>query len=198
MPTFFRPGTGKTATIIEAVIQLIRNSARRILICAKSNAATDHINCLLVNHGFNVKGILRINALWRKPDGIPEEVLDSSIINDHDVFVFLDLPAVLKARIVLATCCTAGILQSLEVPRGHFSHIFIDEAGHADEPEVNIPLRAIAGPSTNLILAGDPQQLPPVTRFNFKGPSLRVSLLERLMKIEEVYDLRIQHPSRPK
>ena len=49
--------------------------------------------------------------------------------------------------------------------RDHFTHIFIDEAGHATEPETVIPLSGLIGDQvTQVVLAGDPKQLGPVIR----------------------------------
>lgn len=49
----------------------------------------------------------------------------------------------------------------------HFTHIFIDEAGHATEPETVIPL-GLFDPNMKhggqLVLAGDPEQLGAMIR----------------------------------
>ncbi len=50
-----------------------------------------------------------------------------------------------RSRIVVATCVTAGILHSLGLGVGHFSHVFVDEAGQATEPECLIPISLLAG-----------------------------------------------------
>ena len=59
-------------------------------------------------------------------------------------------------------------LVSAKFPRNHFSHIFIDEAGHATEPECIIPVADLLDPSHPrgglLVLAGDPKQLGPILR----------------------------------
>lgn len=47
----------------------------------------------------------------------------------------------------------------------HFTHIFIDEAGHATEPETVVALAGLASRrklETQVILAGDPKQLGPI------------------------------------
>ena len=53
-------------------------------------------------------------------------------------------------------------------PRNHFTHIFIDEAGHATEPECIIPVADLLDPNHprggQLVLAGDPKQLGPILR----------------------------------
>jgi helicase MOV-10 len=69
--------------------------------------------------------------------------------------------------------------------RGHFSHIFIDEAGQATEPEVMTPIKTMAGTSTNIVLSGDHQQLGPIIRSKFAcALGLETSYLERLMKTD--------------
>lgn len=56
-------------------------------------------------------------------------------------------------------------LVSANFGRDHFTHIFIDEAGHAVEPECIIPIADLLDPTTGqLVLAGDPKQLGPVLR----------------------------------
>ena len=49
----------------------------------------------------------------------------------------------------------------------HFTHIFIDEAGHACEPETLIPLGLLSfgmKDGGQLVLAGDPKQLGAIIR----------------------------------
>lgn len=50
--------------------------------------------------------------------------------------------------------------------KGHFTHIFIDESGHATEPETVIPLSGLVDGKTTVqvVFAGDPKQLGPVIR----------------------------------
>ena len=51
-------------------------------------------------------------------------------------------------------------------PAGHFTHVFIDEAGHAIEPEALVAIAGITDCSLGgqVVLAGDPEQLGPVVR----------------------------------
>jgi helicase MOV-10 len=49
------------------------------------------------------------------------------------------------------------------LPNSHFTHIFVDEAGEALEPETLIPIY-LANPNTSIVLAGDHLQLGPIVR----------------------------------
>lgn len=64
---------------------------------------------------------------------------------------------------------------------GVFTHIFMDEASQAWEPEAMIPL-SIMNDFTRVMLAGDPKQLGPATRCHRADRyGLGLSLQERLM-----------------
>ena len=80
---------------------------------------------------------------------------------------------------------TAGRLVSAKFPDNHFSHVFIDEAGQAQEPEAVVSLAGLAGSNTQLVMAGDPKQLGPVIRSSIATRhGLNTSLLERLMTMD--------------
>ncbi|KAF7246630.1 RNA helicase Mov10l1, partial [Varanus komodoensis] len=66
--------------------------------------------------------------------------------------------------------------------QGHFTHVFVDEAGQATEPECLIPLGLISENTGQIVLSGDPMQLGPVIKSRLATVyGLSVSLLERLM-----------------
>lgn len=71
-------------------------------------------------------------------------------------------------------------LSNINLPKGFFSHIFLDEAAQAMECEAIMPL-ALATENTRIVLAGDHMQLSPELFSRFaKERNLHVSLLERL------------------
>ena len=79
------------------------------------------------------------------------------------------------------------------MPRGHFSHIFVDEAGHAAEPEVMIAIKTMSDLKTNVVLSGDPKQLGPIIRSAVaRHLQLDISYLERLMN-RDIYDPKKGH-----
>lgn len=94
-------------------------------------------------------------------------------------------PKFMDFRVVVTTCFSASIAYSVGVPQGHFSHIFVDEAGHAAEPEAIIGLKTMADDQTNVILSGDPKQLGPVVCSPVaRRLGLEKSYLERIMERE--------------
>lgn len=71
-------------------------------------------------------------------------------------------------------------LASLDLPKGYFTHILLDEAAQAMECEAIMPL-ALADVNTRIVLAGDHMQMSPELFSNFaKDRRLHISLLERL------------------
>ena len=80
-------------------------------------------------------------------------------------------------------------LVSIRIPAGHFSHVFVDESGHAVEPECLIPVAGLLHPENcNLVLAGDPKQLGPILRSRAAIQyGLQTSFLERLMTTCDIY-----------
>ncbi|KAG7369228.1 DNA/RNA helicase, superfamily II, SNF2 family protein [Nitzschia inconspicua] len=70
----------------------------------------------------------------------------------------------------------------------HFTHLFIDEAAQATEPESLIPLSVVVDDSPDAIkieiaLCGDPRQLSPNIYSNVASEILQRSLLERLLRL---------------
>jgi helicase MOV-10 len=134
---FSRPGTGKTVTIVEGIRQLlINNPEARILACAPTNTAADLIAQRLTVLG--TKDLFRLNALSRKYKDYPKSLLPFSLINNNLVFAIPTLETLCGYRVIVSTCISGGIPAGLGLKRGHFSHIFIDEAGQATEPEAMV------------------------------------------------------------
>jgi helicase MOV-10 len=163
-------------------VQLVRRDfGVRVLACTPSNAAADLLIERLSAAGLDPDQLYRLNAYSRE-EGVPEDIQPFSVIPERE--------KLLAFRVVLSTCSSAGMLQTLNVPVGHFSHIVIDEAAQAEEPLVMIPILAFSDAYTNVILAGDPNQLSPVIKSSTAAWSgLGTSFLGRLMLIREVYGL---------
>ncbi|XP_069909174.1 RNA helicase Mov10l1 isoform X7 [Oryctolagus cuniculus] len=174
---FGPPGTGKTVTIIEAVLQVHRALAdSRILVCAPSNSAADLV-CLRLHESKVLRpaAMVRVNATCR----FEETILDAikPYCKDGE-----DIWKASRFRVIITTCSSAGLFYQIGVRIGHFTHVFVDEAGQASEPECLIPLGLVSDVSGQIVLAGDPMQLGPVIKSRLAmAYGLNVSMLERLM-----------------
>jgi superfamily I DNA and/or RNA helicase len=140
--------------------------------------------------------ITRLNSFRRVGESIPRVVqpfCEDALIIDRDngaentVELSKELITICQAKIVVATCSTAGGLFRLSLPTVHFSHVLVDEAGYASEPETWIPL-CVAGLGSKIVLAGDPKQLGPVLSSKFsEEQGLGRSMIERLMATSKPY-----------
>ncbi|XP_025071153.1 RNA helicase Mov10l1 isoform X2 [Alligator sinensis] len=176
---FGPPGTGKTVTIIEAILQIYYTlPGSRILVCAPSNSATDLI-CLRLHESNLLKpgAMVRVNASCRSEEAIGDTV--KLYCKDGE-----DIWKASRFRIIITTCSSAGMFYQIGIRCGHFTHAFVDEAGQATEPECLIPLGLISEVNGQIVLAGDPMQLGPVIKSRLAvAYGLDSSMLERLMAL---------------
>lgn len=161
------------------MLQLLTNRNTTILATAPSNSAADLLARKLLDSNCLRPGeLLRLNALSRgNTDDISEPVLASSFWRDGNFrFPSVDRLSEVEVefnrkvrpgrgqnvirplkdyRVIVSTCVSASVPYQLGIPRGHFTWIFVDEAGQACEPEVMIAVKTLAGPDTNIVLSGD-------------------------------------------
>ena len=156
----------------------------RILACATSNSATD----LLVERLSSTVGeqrMFRFNGFNRNKDTMQKKELlmrYSRYDEEEQCFPAPLLATMLEFEVVAVTLTHSTELLSIGVPKGHFTHIFIDECGHADESESFIPLAGLVTKDTCVVLSGDPKQLGPQIRSPIAGRfGLGVSWIERLV-----------------
>uniref|UniRef100_A0A803YDR0 RNA helicase n=1 Tax=Meleagris gallopavo TaxID=9103 RepID=A0A803YDR0_MELGA len=174
---FGPPGTGKTITVVEAILQIhFTLPDSRILVCAPSNAATDLI-CLRLHQSNLLKpgAMVRVNATCRSAEQIDDMV--KPYCKDGD-----DIWKAVWFRIIITTCCSAGMFYQTGTRLGHFTHVILDEAGQASEPESLIPIGLISEVNGQIVLVGDPKQLGPLIKSRIAVAfGLNISLLERLI-----------------
>ncbi|XP_061679287.1 RNA helicase Mov10l1 isoform X2 [Syngnathoides biaculeatus] len=152
---FGPPGTGKTITLIEVILQVYHFlPSSRVLVCTPSNSAADLICIRLHDSGLvDTASMARVNASYRQEMCIPEVLWPYSKAGE-------DLIQASFHRIVVTTCSSVGLFYNLGLQVGHFTHVFLDEA----------------------VLAGDPCQLGPIVKSKMASAfGLGLSLLERLM-----------------
>ena len=209
------PGTGKTRTLVAAILAILHvNPHAHILACAPSNPAADTITSRLVPH-LAAKQLFRLNPPNRTFAEVPDDVLRYCHI-ENDNFGLPPYHELMTFRVVVTHCLDAAILVDARAtnvdtmgteqvclpvfhphqPRvlPHWTHLLVDEAGQASEPEMAIPLSVVlpppvqhAGPEPVVVLCGDIHQLgPSISSEDARQGELDVSLLERLFD-REVY-----------
>ena len=182
------PGTGKTTTCVEAVIETVLREGQ-VLVCAPSNAAVDWISEQLLNRGINVLRVgnpLRINKpllecsyehrysvhpdysdLWaiRK---LIREIHQSKTTDKHHRLQSLhrrveELEERIREDILqeaeVITCTLIGSANPI-LASHHFGTVFIDEASQALEAACWVAILK----ADRVVFAGDHQQLPPTIK----------------------------------
>ncbi|XP_076658153.1 putative RNA helicase armitage isoform X2 [Halictus rubicundus] len=197
---FGPPGTGKTITLCEAILQILSTiPSSRLLIATPSNSSANLIAERLLDSGtLNPGDMVRLIAHHcLGNDSIPEKLLSycataelgvertHESVKDKGVGPKLNcnVHTLGRHRITIGTCIALGILHNIGFPHGHFTHVLIDEAGQATEPEIMIPLNFTHSDHGQVVLAGDPLQLGPVVQSRIaKSFGLDESFLVRLLR----------------
>uniref|UniRef100_A0A3Q3E8Z1 RNA helicase n=1 Tax=Labrus bergylta TaxID=56723 RepID=A0A3Q3E8Z1_9LABR len=180
---FGPPGTGKTITLVEAMNQVSKkDSSAHILACAPSNNACDLLCERLMVHMAH-RQVYRLYAKNHDPRTIPEQLqvrFSWHATQSSHACCFCPMCAVV---LLVFRLVTTG------VPVGHFTHVFLDEAGQAEEPQCIIAVAGLLSAKTGqLVLAGDPKQLGPIIHSRLAlNHGLGISLLERLMTQNDLY-----------
>ncbi|CAH1392762.1 unnamed protein product [Nezara viridula] len=189
---FGPPGTGKSLTIVETILQLHNLfPSSRILVATPSNSAADLLAERILESG-NVEQnkMLRLVGLSAFEQGkitaslIPYTAMIDAKNEYDDRFGIqvITREAIKQFNIIIGTIGCVSILFNLGFPRGFFTHIIVDEAGQATEPEILTVLILLNIQSGQVILAGDPLQLGPVTYSKLAIKcGLQESLLSRLL-----------------
>ncbi len=149
--------------------------------CAPSNSAADILAQRLTS--LSPEELFRCNAAFREPGSLPADLLPYSYRPTHQ-FSLPSLAQLAKYRVIVSTCNNASFAYNIGLPEGHFTHVFVDEAGQASEPEVLVAIKPLALDDTRVILSGDPKQLGPVIRSSVAREfGMEKSYLERLMAL---------------
>ncbi|KAJ7378405.1 helicase [Desmophyllum pertusum] len=182
-------GTGKTFTLNQAVRRIALDCNNRVLICTHSNSAADiHVELLdehlKEQHGIMACTPLRIYTPLRKLSTVSDQVKEYCLITDRgkatEAFRLPTRDDVLRHRVVVSTLGMSRALFDMELHRGFFSHILIDEAAQALETEALTPI-TLAGNNTKVVFTGDHMQMSPdVFSPQAKKWGFQMSLQERL------------------
>lgn len=209
-------GTGKTCTLLAAILSVLEKPKTRILICAPSHTAANVITQRLSSK-LNKDAMFRLLNADRPVSTIPVSILKFCCQNETTGGFALPNPEFLmKTRCIVCTCEDARILYQIgltnealrdqrdswisfvrsqsvgmHVSMSHstpyFTHLFMDEAAQALEPESLIPLSVVVDPEpgvtkVEIVLAGDPRQLSACVYSDVAAQAgLSRSWMERLL-----------------
>lgn len=170
------PGTGKTKTIIEIAVQMVRSSTalNHILLCAPSDPAADTLCQRLTPH-LHPAEMLRLNGPCRTFAEVPGTLLPYCCVQG-EAFGLPSLEVMMKFRVIVTTCRDSAMLararltntdicavqrrvrslsavlspyERLSEVKLHWAGLLLDEAAQAMEPEALIPLTILAPPVEN-------------------------------------------------
>ena len=190
------PGTGKSTVVAEAVFQLLTDpfSEHYILACAPSNEAADQLAIKIIQKFTEAQqleslNMLRLNGVQRDVHSLQAVLTEycnygqDSDSDDTGRFNLVDLAELKQKRLVVCTCLAASHIHSMTPvgSDGWFTHLFVDEAAQATEPETMVPMCCTTPNGASIWLVGDYEQLGPVV----KSPAarqmrLQIPTIERL------------------
>jgi len=175
------PGTGKTKTLVEIALQLVKSvdKVSHILICAPSDPAADIILHRLSTY-LEATELLRLNRPARTFAEVPGAVLPFCYVS-QDKFDLPPFRQLMSYKVVVTTCRDASLLlyarltncdlytaeyslrtvihpcdpQPSEVAL-HWTALLMDESAQAIEPDALIPLTIVAPPLGSVKLAFTP------------------------------------------
>lgn len=169
------PGTGKTRTLIALVYSLVK-SGERVLVCAPSNTATDHLFYAL--DSVIGEGVWRLrNCMIKNNHGRQESLKEVGGMLQGSCSLGNTIPK----SVLCCTCIGSGIKFDQVWGNDRFDNVIIDEAAQASEPESLVPI--VRG-CKKLALFGDECQLGPVvTDDEARQSGLAYSMFRRLLRL---------------
>ncbi|XP_053663604.1 probable RNA helicase armi [Anopheles marshallii] len=203
---FGPPGTGKTVTIIELIHQLVANvPSARVIVVTPSNSAAYLITERLARGGILQPGdFIRLVGMSQvEREIVPEHLvqycatvdvadernsLGEVLVTESGLRMKFQAKHIGRHRVTISTCLGVGSLMMMSFDPNHFTHVIIDEAGQAMEPETLIPICQVSRTAGSVVLVGDPKQLSHSVHFS-EGEewNSNISLMERLLVNQKLY-----------
>ena len=146
------PGTGKTFTSGRVIARLVNQHRWRIGVVAQSHAVVENLLDCVVEAGVDAERVgkkkARADARWQQVDE-----------KDYPAFIAADSGCVIGGT-------AWDFANDGRVPRRSLDLLVVEEAGQFSLANTI----AVAGAARNLLLLGDPQQLPQVSQGNHPEP----------------------------
>lgn len=163
------PGTGKTSTIVETALQLLKASKfedPHLLVCSPSQSSADTLAIRLAVH-LTPSELFRLNTWTRSFAEVPESLLPYCFIH-KDLFSMPNFRTMMSYKVVVTTCRDADMLLQAQLSNQslrsvfadivsafqpsissncdryvHWHGLLLDEAAQATEPEALIPIAVV-------------------------------------------------------
>ncbi|KAG7207925.1 hypothetical protein KM043_009514 [Ampulex compressa] len=145
------PGTGKTQTLI-ALIKLVHKLGLSVLITAHTHNAVDNILLKLLNDGID---FIRLGSIFSVHPLIKSKTEECLTANCHSPE---SLETVYNSKSIVGVTCFGAHHTLLE--KRTFDICIVDESAQTMQPTILRPLYS----ARKFVLAGDPDQLPPIVR----------------------------------
>lgn len=212
------PGTGKTVTSATIIHHLTKLNKDRIMVCAPSNVAVDHLASKLDQLGLkvirltaksredvesSVQHLSLTHLVAKRAKGELKKLIklraDMGELSAEDSKTYFSLLRKKETSLLSAAdvvCCTCVGAGDRRLSGVNFRTVLIDESTQASEPECLIP---IVHGAKQVILVGDHQQLGPVILDKKAGDAgLKQSLFERLVVLGHIpIRLEVQYRMNP-
>jgi len=165
------PGSGKTWKAARLIVELMR-AGKRVGVASTSHKAIhkllDNVEDAARDAGFEFRGVKKSSA------DNPESEYEGQFMTSTKATAAFPPPD--DVRLVAGTAW----LFAAEAMDGQLDHLFVDEAGQVSLADA----LAMGTAAKNLVLLGDPQQLPHVSQA-IHPPGTSCSVLEHLLGDEE-------------
>ncbi|CAO1441395.1 unnamed protein product, partial [Diamesa tonsa] len=187
---FGPPGTGKTSTLVEAVLQIVTlNPSAKVLISVNSNSACDEIGERLLKF-LSVNKVHRFYSpsFERKMEKVHPKLKPISNLK-LGYNSFATYQEFYSYNVVISTLVNCGRMSAAKIDPNHFDYVFIDECASMAECYAVIPIAVCADNnkiSASLVFCGDHKQLGPIfnTHHNDRY-GFSITLMERVLLLEE-------------
>jgi len=147
------PGTGKTHTAAAVIANLVTNARWRVGVVAQSHAVVENLFCGLLRAGVDPEVIAKRDT---RTEDAPWQQLDA---NAHAAFVSEHEGCVIGGT-------SWDFANAGRIPPGCLDLLVVEEAGQFSLANTI----AVAPAAANLLLLGDPQQLPQVSQGTHPEP----------------------------
>ena len=172
------PGTGKTAVIVETLVQLAREG-KRALAVSVTNTAVDNIVERLLDLGHRFE--IRFGNWYKIRERAMEVALINLVTNEEDR-ALAAVERMRTAATVLTTCSSASLDL---VKAGRFDVVLFEESSQIRMQDAFSALVQ----ADKAVIIGDDKQLPPVSHMNRRVSSLLEIALDTLNRHGRSQDL---------